>query len=323
MKPERQRFLDDPVQLDRELMGLRLHDVLAGLGWSDELPAVEDGQDPTTAVRALLGERLPAVLDLGLAVLPRTLLVRLLAEPGLLLQLQEVILCEGGPYWERLSAAIPEVAELKFPSPWQPSQFSANHQAPATQPHPVPRRARPRFGWRRLAALGAVLLFLATMGGLLIEMRLHHSREVLALRGELAQARQERDEARQKGTQVDAAGRLVLVCRSLAALSDLPPEELLVSLPPDEAADSSPVAAAPPVEMVGLAVDEPQLGSGDPRRRALVGLLEAACADPQIGRELHHHPERYLASPDPTVRDGAALLRDALDLQLTSTLPSP
>ncbi len=252
MKTPMQSFLEDPARLDHELMGLRLHKVLEDLGWSGTLPTVEEGADPTAGVRQLLGDHLPAILAGGLASLPRSSLEQLLEQPQLLLQLQELLLCAGSPYWEQLSGSLPELSPLALPSPG-----------------PQPRK---RSGWRAAVVLAAALL--AVGGGVagLLEWDRRHRSEVAALARQLAAVKQQRDEAVQKlpaqPQPPDDGPRLALLCRTLATLSDLPPQESMTGLPADETSLGPSGPPGPPDEVMGLAPDEPDLGADSPRQRA-------------------------------------------------------
>jgi hypothetical protein len=50
----------------------------------------------------LVGEHLPDVFQRGLSALPPATLRTFLRHPALLLDLQDIVLTEGGPYWDRL-----------------------------------------------------------------------------------------------------------------------------------------------------------------------------------------------------------------------------
>lgn len=101
---------DDPAQLagwlERLLVGPDLGRLAA------ELAAIHGADSaPVGSVSALLGSGLERVLVQGLGVLPRELLGRLLRQPACLLELQELVLTEGGPYWDRLPVD-PELERL-------------------------------------------------------------------------------------------------------------------------------------------------------------------------------------------------------------------
>src|SRR2546421_7439834 len=102
---------DDPAQLpgwlERHLVGLDLGALVA------ELAAVHGaapGGGPP--IQELLGGSLELVPTRGLRAVPPVVLKQLLVQPHRLLDLQEWVLSRGGPYWERLSASQPPVADL-------------------------------------------------------------------------------------------------------------------------------------------------------------------------------------------------------------------
>jgi hypothetical protein len=84
--------------LERHLVGPDLAALVA------ELEAVHGpsiGAQPP--VKGLLGRDLDAVLESGLGSLPPATLKRFLRQPRLLLELQELVLFEGGRHWERVA----------------------------------------------------------------------------------------------------------------------------------------------------------------------------------------------------------------------------
>ena len=104
MKLHAMEFPDDPARwpgwLEQYLTGLDLAALVA------ELEAVHGPpSDPVPSVREWLGERLGAVLEGGLRTLPSGMLGRLLRQPRLLLELQELVLTSGGAYWDRVAPA--------------------------------------------------------------------------------------------------------------------------------------------------------------------------------------------------------------------------
>lgn len=87
--------------LEQHLTGLQLRELVS------ELAAVHGApKSITTLVDALAGFR-DAVLTNGLAALPPERIQRLLCEPTLLFELQDLVLVEGGAYWQ----ALPSEAE--------------------------------------------------------------------------------------------------------------------------------------------------------------------------------------------------------------------
>src|SRR5687767_1355847 len=95
---------DDPAELagwlERRLVGLDLAALVA------ELSAIH-GDRPSAAgeLDALLGGHRDAVLNQGLSALPAAGLRELMRRPSVLLELQELILIDGGDYWRSLARA--------------------------------------------------------------------------------------------------------------------------------------------------------------------------------------------------------------------------
>ena len=93
---------DDPAQaakwLERHLVGLDLAELVA------ELAAVhaETSDNPRATITAILGRDQTRVLNEGLGVLPVEILRRLVRYPRSLLDLQEQVVTQGGPYWEQV-----------------------------------------------------------------------------------------------------------------------------------------------------------------------------------------------------------------------------
>ncbi len=83
--------------LDRHLTGTELADLVAGL------TAFQGEPQGDLSLEELLGEQRDAVLKRGLGALSKDSLQKLLTHPGLLLPLQELVLLEGGNYWEHLA----------------------------------------------------------------------------------------------------------------------------------------------------------------------------------------------------------------------------
>ena len=88
-----------PGWLERQLVGLDLRRLVA------ELSAVHRPSSREQAgVAEVLKGQLERVYSKGLESVPRAQLRYLLTHPALLLQLQELVLENGGPYWDALSA---------------------------------------------------------------------------------------------------------------------------------------------------------------------------------------------------------------------------
>jgi hypothetical protein len=68
------------------------------------------GLEPTVKLEDVLGNRLPDICARGLAAVPAQIIRRLFREPSLLIDLQERVLTEGGPYWDK---KLRESDELK------------------------------------------------------------------------------------------------------------------------------------------------------------------------------------------------------------------
>jgi hypothetical protein len=96
---------EQPGWLDRQLIGLDLAALVA------ELTAVHGG-GAGPSLDEVLGSQRQAVLNGGLVALPRSALMQLLGHPQLLLEVQELVLTEGGPHWQRLCRADTGLAAL-------------------------------------------------------------------------------------------------------------------------------------------------------------------------------------------------------------------
>jgi hypothetical protein len=99
---------DDPAALagwlERRLVGPDLAALVA------ELSAVH-GSAGSPGPAGLLDEYREAILARGLGALPAAAVGQLLRRPAALLDLQELVLAEGGPYWQRLAAQSAAFAE--------------------------------------------------------------------------------------------------------------------------------------------------------------------------------------------------------------------
>ena len=144
---------DDPAALagwlERQLIGLDLAAVIA------ELTAIhgERGAD-TETLADVLGEFADAVRTKGLNELPRARLQRLLRQPQLLLDLQEMVLIEGGRYWEQLPRD-PELGRIATLG-WQ--KLSAA----------LPQPSRPKTAWYRHPILVAFATAAAVLIGVFV-----------------------------------------------------------------------------------------------------------------------------------------------------------
>jgi hypothetical protein len=94
-----------PAWLEQRLVGPHLADLAV------ELAVIHATADPTPTLADVLGEQREAVLARGLGELPAKRLRQLLRHPALLPQLQELVLTEGGDYWQRLLQLTAEEEE--------------------------------------------------------------------------------------------------------------------------------------------------------------------------------------------------------------------
>lgn len=91
---------DDPVALpgwlEEQLVGDQLGELVAELSGTDLVAPAGAKVDDS------LGADLPAVLEHGLKSLPPSTIRALIKQPGLLLELQELVFLQGGHYWRDL-----------------------------------------------------------------------------------------------------------------------------------------------------------------------------------------------------------------------------
>jgi hypothetical protein len=137
---------DDPKGLARWLEAHLLSTDFARL--VTELSAVQSESAPVNlTVRQVLGAWLPRVLQEGLCVVPPSELRRLLKHPPLLAELQELVLIEGGPYWDRVAASAPE---LKTIAERGRLRFDEFLQTASSSPTVEPGSARRQAAWQIL-----------------------------------------------------------------------------------------------------------------------------------------------------------------------------
>jgi hypothetical protein len=174
MKPIALEIPDDtkalPGWLDRHLVGPDLGALVA------ELEAVHGPVAREVALLNVLGNHRNDVLAQGLATLPKDRLRRLLRQPRLLLDLQELILISGGPYWFDRAAQGPQRAAVD--RGWQrlAASLATERTGQATVPSrsvipmltPIPVPSLParsrwyRRGWvLSLTTIAAALLVVA------------------------------------------------------------------------------------------------------------------------------------------------------------------
>jgi hypothetical protein len=172
MIPSSQTFLEDPARLEPYLMGFELAELVTAL--SPRLAARDadldaDGEGPVH-LREVLGEHLAGVLERGFRGVPADVVRRLLDRPELLLALQEVVFCEGGPHWEEVSRTVPHVGERRPPSLEQlEALLRGGREGEARSPiedtvRPrtvVPLRPRRRWQWALRGAVAAAFVAVA------------------------------------------------------------------------------------------------------------------------------------------------------------------
>jgi hypothetical protein len=150
---------DDPDALIRWLEG---HLVGAGLrALAAELAAVHSAVPSTDSIRARLGPHLSAVLERGLSALPPTEIRHLLHQPYHLLELQQIVLLEGGPYWD----TVPRSGEFLDRGNTGRARLGAELFGPPAEPlaEPPARRRSWRMVW--VVAATAGLVFIVTFAG--------------------------------------------------------------------------------------------------------------------------------------------------------------
>jgi hypothetical protein len=118
------------------------------------------GLEPTVKLEDVLGNRLPDICARGLAAVPPQAIRRLFREPSLLIDLQERVLTEGGPYWDKKLRESDELKRLTEAG-WErlaatlPAQPSVRLAPESIAPRPA---GRVRWFVTRFAAAAAVAL---------------------------------------------------------------------------------------------------------------------------------------------------------------------
>jgi hypothetical protein len=180
---------DDPAQvpawLEHHVMGLDLGQLV-----TDLTAFHEPRPGPRPSLDEVLGNRKASVLRQGLQALPRETIRQFLLQPRLLLDLQEVVLRDGGPHWtastpdpehasriqegdERLGAILANEGSVPVLSyrpqsrwyhrPWAASLATAasllvafaayEHYRPRPVDRPPPGVASTTWGWNKPEAL--------------------------------------------------------------------------------------------------------------------------------------------------------------------------
>jgi hypothetical protein len=186
---------DDPAQLpawlEGHLLGGDLHEIVTELG---VLGGPADGQPVT--LPQVLGDQAGDVLQLGLGCLSRGQLRQLMQRPKLLLDLQELVLEQGGEYW--LTARVNEEVANQSQQTWQRLQETIREEtktmaAAATGSMTRDRRAWwwAATGWLAATAACVALLFVRTYRVQQLETRVaQQSAEIDTLRKDLLAQRQ-------------------------------------------------------------------------------------------------------------------------------------
>lgn len=118
-----------PAWLERRLVAPDLGELVAELNAIREPGAAQR----TSTLVQVLGEVQASVLTGGLSVLDESILRRVLREPHLLLELQELVLREGGDYWQSVPRS--DVHQDQRNSVWQ--LIESQLAAPPMEPLPT------------------------------------------------------------------------------------------------------------------------------------------------------------------------------------------
>ncbi|MBM3981661.1 MAG: hypothetical protein FJ304_15565 [Planctomycetes bacterium] len=131
-----------------------------------ELAAVHRAEPPNESVRDRLGAWVDEVLRDGLSVLPREHLTHLLRQPYHLLELQELVLLEGGAYWAGVNRPPEFQAAVRANLDGLTEFLFAPLAEPLPEPRADPTRAPRSRDWRLIGAVlvTAAVVFVATFG---------------------------------------------------------------------------------------------------------------------------------------------------------------
>jgi len=159
---------DEPAELpgwiEGQMLGLDLAALVA------ELEAIHgDAGTEAPALDNLLGTDRAAMLERGLSALPLEGLRQFLRQPRRLLDLQELVLVEGGPHWQRLTASGPESARLDAEGWRRLGAFLTTGDTTTAQAH-TRRAAARRHPWRWVAIVATAA---SLLGAFLVYQRSH------------------------------------------------------------------------------------------------------------------------------------------------------
>lgn len=144
---------DDPARLpgwlEEQIVGLHLGELVAELRAIHGSVTASQTADNLDLARAC-EDRLPDVLETGLALLPRTALRNLLCQPQLLLDLQQEVFISGGDYWRTVRRT--DEHQARVAAGWMRLQSGP--------PSPPPARGRHRRTLVAAMALATALTLL-------------------------------------------------------------------------------------------------------------------------------------------------------------------
>jgi hypothetical protein len=153
---------DDPVAvaswLENSLVGRDL------ISLAGQLKLVHGSEAPLPTLDEILADSRDSVLQRGLANLPPEKLWLLLAHPARLLELQRLVLIEGGAYWQHLLESDPALlAKAQHDRPLIAKRLSSGRAPAPLAARKVRPWLRPRLAWSIAAAAAAIFLALLTL----------------------------------------------------------------------------------------------------------------------------------------------------------------
>jgi hypothetical protein len=151
--------------LEEYLVGFQLSELVA------ELQGVQGVSRAESTLEHILGDYQEQVLKDGLASLPAELVRRLLREPALLLDLQELIHVQGGCLWtDRMTLIPPFDHILEQGRSKLESLLGRSASKSQTEPNPVP--LRPHIAWQRRPWVVSLVTAAAMLAGVVLYHRL-------------------------------------------------------------------------------------------------------------------------------------------------------